>query len=96
MIGCDTTADLFYGYNSTNNDTQYEDQPPSVGFRLLYGPLVPADGEMGYFDGGWMSDYRNLKMTTFGKYTNGTDPDYPYMANAMGVKVGYKLVTKAR
>lgn len=68
LVGCDTTLALGYGYNATNADTQYGSTPPAVGFQLLQGPIVPlAPGAMD-----------TLGMTSFTKYTNGTDPRFAF------------------
>ncbi len=76
LVGCDTLNDIMFCYNSTNNDQHYGSAPPSVGFKILYGPLVYSPGQCGYFDGAWIPDYENLKMSSFIKYINGTDPEY--------------------
>jgi len=42
FVGCDTTLNLGFAYNWQDNDAQYGDQPPSVGYILLKGPAVPG------------------------------------------------------
>lgn len=74
LVGCDTLNDIIFCYNSTNNDQQYGSAPPALGFKIIYGPMVPAPGQCAYFDGKCLPGTRNLKMTSFIKYTNGTDP----------------------
>ncbi len=59
LVGCDTTLDLGYVYNATNNDGGYGSSPPACGFVLLRGPATGSD---------------TLRMTAFTKYINGTDP----------------------
>ncbi len=85
LIGCDTTRDLFYCYNATNNDAQYGTAPPALGVKVMYGPVVPSIGDTALFDGNPMPDYTNLGLTAFTGYQNGTDPQdyrevYHYMA----------------
>ena len=69
LVGCDTTRSLGFVYNATNSDALYGSTPPAVGFDFLQGPKV----------GGVP-----LGLTSFNKFTNGTDPNdstksYNYM-----------------
>lgn len=77
LVGCDTTLSLGYCYNATNNDNLYGSAPPAVGFDFFQGPIVPSPGDVAYVDGRAIPDYRNLPMTSFNKYINGTDPGSP-------------------
>jgi len=75
FVGCDTTRSMGYVYNATATDQQYGGTPPAVGFDFFRGPIVPS-GTPGVND--------TLGMTSFNKYTNGTDPQnagetYNYM-----------------
>lgn len=84
LVGCDTINDLFYCYNADNTDLQYGNQPPAVGVKVLGGPVVPSSGDTAIFNGKKVPNFRNLRMTAFGKYINGTDPNsaeqaYNYM-----------------
>ena len=74
LVGCDTTLSLGYCYNATNNDNQYGSAPPAVGFDFFQGPIVPSEGDTAYVSGRAVPNYRNLPMTSFNKYINGTDP----------------------
>ncbi|UCD64188.1 MAG: T9SS type A sorting domain-containing protein [Candidatus Zixiibacteriota bacterium] len=92
LVGCDTLDDVFFCYNATNDDYAYGDRPPAVGFKFLHGPLVPSSGDSACFDGTWISDYRNLNMTSFIKYVGGDDPQnyrqiYEYM-NGLNASAG--------
>ncbi|MCP4568450.1 MAG: T9SS type A sorting domain-containing protein [FCB group bacterium] len=83
LVGCDTLGNIFFSYNDDNEDSQY-DIPPAIGFKLIYGPAVASPGDSACFFGQWLADYKNMPMTTFAKYINGTDPDdftetYGYM-----------------
>jgi hypothetical protein len=76
LVGCDTLLDLGYCYNESDSDAEYGANPPVVGIRLLNGPIVPSPDS-----NAWQSTrqfpipgYRNLHMTSFAKYVNGTDP----------------------
>jgi len=71
LVGCDTTRSLGYVYNATNNDAIYGSAPPALGFVLLRGPVTQTGGQP-------------LRMTSFNRYINGTDPQsssasYNYM-----------------
>ncbi|MCK4462549.1 MAG: dockerin type I repeat-containing protein [candidate division Zixibacteria bacterium] len=85
LVGCDTLNNLFFCYNSDNDDAgHYGSTPPAVGFKVLSGPVVPSPSDTADFDGTPMPGYKNLPMTSFSKYINGTDPDaatesYNYM-----------------
>jgi len=76
LVGCDTSLDIFYCYNGTNADAQYGASPPAIGFKLIDGPVVPGTYEdTAVFDGHVMPGYRNVRMSGFSLYVNGTDPD---------------------
>jgi len=77
LVGCDTLLSLGYCYNATNSDNQYGSDPPAVGFDFFQGPIVPSEGDTAYVSGRAVPGYRNLPMTSFNKYINGTDPDTP-------------------
>jgi hypothetical protein len=69
VVGCDTTLSVGYVYNGTESDNVYGAQVPSVGFDFLHGPVIAGD---------------TLGLTSFNKYTNGTDPDsFPKTYNLM-------------
>ncbi len=84
LIGCDTLSNLWYCYNATNIDANYGPAPPAIGFKLLYGPVVESVGDSAFFGTSFINGYKNLPMTSFSHYYNGTDPDgaieaYNYM-----------------
>jgi hypothetical protein len=75
LVGCDTDRSLGFVYNANNNDEIYGNAPPSVGYRFFQGPIVPgAPTDSALVNGRWRHGYRNLPMTSFNKYVNGTDP----------------------
>ena len=83
-VGCDPERSVGFCYNATNDDDQYGASPPAIGLRLVQGPIVPSPGDVAYVDGVEIPGYRNLPMTAFTKYINGTDPNratetYNYM-----------------
>jgi len=73
FVGCDTTLDIGFCYNKTNNDLYYGEAPPSVGFDFLQGPIVPSDGDTAFLpDGTVLPDKKITTMTSF-IYYNGDD-----------------------
>ncbi len=76
LVGCDTLLSLGYCYNANNNDNAYKSRPPAVGYDFFQGPLDstgdPADTAKMF--GQQYPGYRNLPMSSFNKYINGTDP----------------------
>jgi hypothetical protein len=70
--GCDTVLSLGYTWNATNNDGIYGTPPPAVGYDFFQGPIVPAPGDSAKFGEGWRQGYRNLPMTAFSLYINGS------------------------
>ncbi|MBI5266054.1 MAG: T9SS type A sorting domain-containing protein [candidate division Zixibacteria bacterium] len=88
LVGCDTLKNTFFAYNATNTDSRYGSIPPAWGGRLLCGPIVPRAGDSAISFGKIVHGYRNLGMTAFSKYINGTDPashshSYNYMRGLM-------------
>ncbi len=88
VVGCDTLLSLGYTYNATNKDNSYGSRPPAVGYDFFQGPLEftgdDADTAL-MWDGQKFPQYRNLPMSSFNKYINGTDPTskvetYSFMA----------------
>lgn len=83
LVGCDTALSLGFAYNE-GSDEVYGEAAPAVGFDFLQGPLVPSPGDSAKYFTRWVHGYRNLPMTSFNKYVNGTDPQnstetYNYM-----------------
>ncbi len=74
LVGCDSLANAFYFINEGADD-DYGATPPAWGARLMSGPLVPAAGEAGVFDGAVVPNHRNLPITSFLSYSLGSDPD---------------------
>ncbi len=75
FIGCDTSLSVGYFYNGNAVDIKYGIAPPCVGYDFFQGPIVPSPGDMALVSGRFISDYKNLPMTSFVKYTN-SDPEY--------------------
>jgi hypothetical protein len=63
----DTVAQV--GYCWALSDTFYsfppQRAPAAVGFTLIYGPSVPSAGQNSIFNGRYLSDHKNLPITSF-------------------------------
>jgi hypothetical protein len=74
LVGCDTTLSLGYCYNE-GSDNIYGAAPPAVGYDFFQGPIVLAgETDTAFVSGEPRPGFRNLPMTSFNKYINGTDP----------------------
>ena len=73
LVGCDTTLSVGFVYNATNNDEQYANQAPCVGYDFLQGPRVPITGPNGA-PNGIAPSFRTLGLASFNKYPNGAGP----------------------
>lgn len=78
LVGCDTTAQVVYVYNSKSTDNTYTPlNPPSVGFALLRGPLVDGNpGDSGFFENKKIFGKKNLGMTAFSYIIKSFEPSY--------------------
>ncbi len=75
LVGSDTVLSLGYIYNS-GSDNIYGDAVPAGGMDFFQGPIVPSPGDSAWVSskGVYIQGYKNLPMTSFNKYINGTDP----------------------
>jgi hypothetical protein len=80
-IGVDTTRNLGYTYNNTNNDPSYGSSPPAVGFDFFRGPITQTgnnnDTVKFYSPPGSNNlltkvGYKELGLTVFNTYNNGS------------------------
>ena len=84
LIGCDTTISMGYVYND-GDDAVYGPNPPAHGVDFFQGPIVESPGDTAYLYRGpyfgidTLYDMKNLPMTSFMTYINGSpvlpDPD---------------------
>ncbi|MCP5064346.1 MAG: hypothetical protein GY936_18045 [Ignavibacteriae bacterium] len=66
FVGCDTLLDLGFVYNGDDEDAQYGRNSPSMGFKLLQGPLVDGKPfDTGQLNGRVINGKKNLLMTSF-------------------------------
>jgi len=76
LVGCDTLLNIGYVYNGSGTDTEYklfDLKPPSVGYSLVYGPVIPSQGEQALFSFKVKNDYKNLSMTSFSWHRSHVD-----------------------
>jgi len=75
LVACNPALSLGYCYNDST-DGIYGTSPPSVGVALIQGPIVASAGDSAWQSGkgNWIHGSRDLGMTAFVKYINGTDP----------------------
>ncbi len=77
LIGCDTMHDIFFAFNGDGYSSVYDTIPAAWGGKILSGPVVGSPGDTALFDGNPMPDHKNIGMTSFNSYINGTEPDTP-------------------
>ena len=100
LVGCDTVLSMGYCYNATNADNDYGSTPPAVGFDFFQGPLDTTGATMADTAKMWGQKFpglKNMGMTSFNKYINGTDPQnfrwvYQYM-NGLDASLGGAVLT---
>jgi hypothetical protein len=79
-VSVDTSLNLGITYNFDNNDPNYGNAPPAVGFDYFRGPIVPSVGDtVKYYSPPGSNNlvvkpnFRELGVSAFNMYTNG-DP----------------------
>jgi len=75
FMGCDTTLNMVYCYNDGPDD-MYGIACPAIGFDVVQGAMVPAQGESAIFFGSSYTDYQNLGLYSFSKMLS-SDDEYP-------------------
>lgn len=71
FVGIDTLLSLGYVYNGYAKDETYG-IPPAAGYDFFQGPIVPSAGDEAVYNFGHRQGYRNLKVSTFAFYINGS------------------------
>ncbi|MCK9559271.1 MAG: hypothetical protein M0R44_02360 [Candidatus Marinimicrobia bacterium] len=75
QVGCDTTLGLGYCWNATDNDQNYGDDPPAVGFVFLQGPMTTSEGDNVYLpDGRVFVNKKVINMSAFRSYNSDDSP----------------------
>ena len=96
VVGCDISQNLGYTYNGDEDDGGYYIPPAAVGHMLIQGPKIPGNpGDSAYYNGGWISGYKNMQMTSFTpnfkNTTNGLPRD-PIQGQYQGTLEMYNLM----
>ncbi|MCA9743348.1 hypothetical protein KC734_17550 [candidate division KSB1 bacterium] len=68
VVGCDTTLNLGYVYNSTTLDSEFQKYnlaPAAVGYMILQGPVVRNPNRSAVINFKKISGWQNLPMTAF-------------------------------
>jgi hypothetical protein len=78
FVGIDTTLSLGFVYNGLAKDEVYG-IPPAAGYDFFQGPIIASTGDSARFKFGIRQGYKNLPVSTFAFYINGSstyaDPD---------------------
>ncbi|MCK4892722.1 MAG: hypothetical protein KAT07_02085, partial [Calditrichia bacterium] len=96
VVGCDSILDLGFAYNGEPTDNLFDPfgiPPPSIGYVILQGPVVPSPGDTALFNFQKKADFRNLPMTSFG-YTAAGNAEwgYPTLQSYDGTLEWYNLL----
>jgi hypothetical protein len=96
LAGCDTIKEIGFSYNAESHDVDFDEfnlPPPSIGYTLLQGPIVPSTGDTALFNFRKIMDFANRPMTSFGWFGAGSafggDPE---LGNYKGTKEWYNLL----
>ncbi|HLP15565.1 MAG TPA: hypothetical protein VK470_04870 [Bacteroidota bacterium] len=93
FVGCDISRSLGYVYNGRARDTYYGDKPPAAGYDFFQGPLVVAPGDSGIFNNQRRYGYKNLGMSAFNFFINGsTTYSDPAQGLISGTRHWYNLM----
>lgn len=97
FVGCDTTLDLMYGYNSGRHDTKFQSfdlKPPAVGYDFFQGPIVYTgmSEDTAIFDLKSKVGYRNLGMIFFNYFAAGSGISDPDLTLYTGTQQWYNLM----
>lgn len=96
LVGCDTTANLMYVYNSVTQDVKFTAfglAPPSGGYDFLQGPIVEGTADdVAIFDGKLKPGYKNLGMAYFNYFAAGGTWSDPDLQEYQGTEQWYNLM----
>lgn len=83
FVGCDSSRQVGYAYNSGTTDAVFGTPVPAVGFVLLQGPIVQSPGDSAIFRSSQRFGYRNIPMTSFSPVLPQTIPIEPTPPNIL-------------
>ena len=67
LVGCDTTLNMCYTFNSDNSDATYGPNPPAFGYTLLQGPIIDGTpNDKAIFKNKVVAGKKNLQMSALG------------------------------
>lgn len=96
-VGCDTTLNMMYVYNSVTQDVKFVNfnlAPPAAGYDFLQGPIVetgdPADEAI--FNDRVITGSKNLGMAYFNYFAAGSSIDDPDLEVYAGTTQWYNLM----
>jgi hypothetical protein len=92
FAGCDLERNLGYAYNSSHTDTDYGTQVPAGGFSLLQGPIVTSPGDSAIFKRRFRQGFKNLPMSAFVFFVNGSSLYVDPAQGANGDVEWYKVM----
>ncbi len=95
LVGCDSILQYGFAYNGNENDYEFSQlglTPPAIAYTLLQGPIVPSPGDSAFFNGQFLTDYKNLPMTSFAYFGSGTVWPDPIMGDYDGTLQWYNLL----
>jgi len=96
FLGCDSVLNMGYAYNSSNIDRDFSPfniiPPPAMGYILLQGPIIEAQGEQAHFDFKIKLNYKNLPMTAFWYKASGMTQGDPALGHFDGTLQVYNLM----
>ena len=104
FVGSDTILSLGYCYNALNNDQNFGNTPPAVGYDFFQGPLLftgnNADTAL-MWDFTEFVGFQNMGMTSMMMYRNGQDPQtfvwtYQYMNGLEAFNSGAPLANGSK
>lgn len=100
FVGCDSLLNLGYGYNAEQTDWDfdlYNLRPPSFGYCLIQGPVIPSEGDTAIFNFQQKPGNRNLDMSSFFYYSAGNEHDGdPSLNDYNGTVEFYNLMSGLR
>ncbi|HOJ05347.1 MAG TPA: T9SS type A sorting domain-containing protein [Bacteroidota bacterium] len=93
FVGIDTTLSLGFVFNGLAKDEVYG-VPPAAGYDFFQGPIVPSAGDSAVWNFGRRQGYRNLPVSTFAFYINGSSVYRdPYLKDPQGSIQMYNYLT---
>lgn len=94
LLGVDTLLSLAYVYNGAAVDHEYlrfNLPPPSVGYDLLSGPIIPSPDDSALFDVRRRYGFKNLGLSAFTHFSSGDPISDPGRSYSQGTLRWYKI-----